>query len=77
MENDTSDELYSIVFCTQHTLCSFSHHGISLRQNIIQSLSLSQSFLKLFCLLLQLIVRQFSHGSPIGFNLVDDGGNPL
>ena len=56
MQDDATDQLYSVVFHVQNTLCSLSHGCISLRKQIVQSLSLGQTLLILLGLAAQFLI---------------------
>ena len=50
MQDDTTNQLYSIMAHSKTSVSTFSYYSICFRKDIIQSLSLFQSFFKFFCL---------------------------
>ena len=77
MQNDATDQLYSVVFHVQNTLCSLSHGCISLRKQIVQSLSLGQTLLVLFGLPPQLLIGKCLHCRAECLDLVHQRFNTL
>ena len=71
MQNNSANQLYAVVFRIKNSPRRFSHRGICLRQQIIQSLPFGQSFFIFFCFITQLLVRQFHHLRTERFNLID------
>ena len=61
MQDDTTDQLYSVVLHVQNTLCSLSYGCISLRKQIVQSLSLGQTLLVLLGLTTQFLIGKCLH----------------
>ena len=47
MKDDTTDDLYTVMFHTENSFCTFTYDCESLRKKIIQCLSLIQTFLEL------------------------------
>ena len=52
MQDDTADQLYPVMAHPHTSICTFSYNCICLRENIIQCLSLFETFFKLSCLIL-------------------------
>ena len=77
MQDDATDQLYSVVFHVQNTLCSLSHGCISLRKQIVQSLSLGQTLLVLFGLPPQLLIGKCLHRRAECLDLVYQRFNTL
>ena len=77
MKDNSSDQLHTIMAHPQHARSCFPYYCISLRQNIIQSLSLVQPFFKLSCLVLQFTVRKLLHFRLKSLNMIHNGIDPL
>ena len=77
MQDDTTDNLYSVMLHAKDTARSLTYGCICLRKKIIKCLSLLQTLLIFFCFRFQLIIRKSCHLITIGLNLVNDRINAL
>ena len=77
MQDNTTNDLYSVMFHTKDTACGLADCCKSLRKKIIKCLSLVQSFLIFFCFRFQLIVGKSYHLITIRFYFIDDRINAL
>ncbi len=77
MQDDTTDQLYSVMLHVQNTLCSLSYSCISLRKQIVQSLTIVQTPLVLFGLTTQFLIGKCLHCRTKCLDLVHQGFNTL
>ena len=70
MKDNTADQLYPVVFHTQHTLGSFPHSSKGFRKKIVQSLSFLQAVFKFSGFSLQFLIGQCLHVRTEGFYLI-------
>ena len=77
MQDDTTDQLYSVVLHIQNTLCSLSYGCIRLRKQIVQGLSIVQTLLVLLGLAAQFLIGKCLHRRTECLDLVHQGLNTL
>ena len=77
MQDDTTDQLYSVVLHVQNTLCSLSYGCIRLRKQIIQRLSIVQTHLVFVGLAAQFLIGKCLHRRTECLDLVHQGLNTL
>ena len=77
MQDNTTDQLYPIMFHIQNTLGSLPDSGKGLGKNIIQRLPLGQTLFKLLRLFPQLFIAHLLHLRSKSLNLVNRTCNSL
>ena len=77
MQDNTSDNLYSVVPHSECSVCSFPYDRVSLRQDIVQSLSLCKALFKLSGLASELFIRKSFHLRLHRLDPVNDRVDPL
>ena len=77
VKDNTADQLHRIVLHLQHSLRRLANSGKSLWKQIIQSLSVCQTLLKLSCVVPQLLVCQLLHLRLQSYDFIYDGINQL
>ena len=73
MQDHTADELYAVMFHTEHSLTCLTDGGESFGEQIVQGFSRIQSFSEFSGLVTQLCITHGLHGRTQGFDLVHDG----
>ena len=72
MQDDTTNELYRVMFHVQHTLCGLTYGGKCLRKNIVQSLAIGQALLEDAGIVAQLLIGLCLHGRAQRLDLIHD-----
>ena len=76
MQNNTADQLYSVMLRIENPARCLSHRGICLRQQIIQGCPIRQSLLIFLCFITQLFIRQIHHRRSHIFDFFNKTFNP-
>ena len=77
VKNDTTDDLYTVVFQSNGTLCTLTDSGICFRKQVIQCLSICQSVLIFLRLCAKLFVSQSLHGRTKCFYFINQRHDSL
>src|SRR5699024_1280256 len=77
MENNSTDQLHTIMFHAQNSLSCLTHSGIGLRKKIIQGLSLCQPVFIFSGFTLQFFIAQLLHVRTKCFDFINKFGYSL
>ena len=77
VQDDSSDQLNSVVSHAKRSRCALPHDRICLRQDVIQRLAVFQPLLELPCLSAQFLIAQSLHLWPERLDTVHDRIDPL